>query len=75
MTSRKILRRRAVCEMSGISTSSIDRAEAAGEFPVRVVLSVRAVGWYQDEIQAWIDSRSRGPAAAPKEAIKARSAA
>jgi len=61
--------------MSGLSNSTIDRKEAAGEFPVRVVLSARAVGWYADEVQAWIDSRSRGLAAAPEDAIRARSAA
>jgi len=69
---RSILRRKVVCAKTGLSASSIDRAEHRGEFPQRVILSIGAVGWYSDEIDRWINNRQRGFASAPVEANAAR---
>ena len=54
---RKIMRERAVCEAVGLSRSTVYRMERRGKFPNRVRLGEQSVGWYQDEIQRWLDSR------------------
>ncbi len=72
---RKILRRPKVRGATGLSTSSIDRHEKAGDFPQRVRLGVNSVGWYEDEIATWIESRQRGIVEAPAAANEARRSA
>jgi predicted DNA-binding transcriptional regulator AlpA len=62
---RQIIRKPVVVEFTGMSASSIDREEHRGKFPKRVVLSPKAVGWYADEVAAWINSRRRGFTEAP----------
>jgi prophage regulatory protein len=57
---RKILRKPAVKERTGLSTAQIWRLEKAGTFPARVQISANAVGWYSDEIEGWIEARARG---------------
>jgi len=37
------------------------RLEKRGEFPKRVQIGSRRVGWYFVEIQAWLNSRERRP--------------
>jgi len=56
---RRILRIRTVRERTGLSRSTIHTMEAAGEFPRRIELGARSVGWYEDEVAAWIESRQR----------------
>jgi prophage regulatory protein len=53
----RILRKGAVKTKSGLSDASIDRREAAGEFPRRVQLGPRSVGWVEDEVDEWIAKR------------------
>ena len=55
-----IIRKSAVMEKTGYSGYSIDRLEEAGEFPKRVQLGKRAVGWFSHEVDTWIRSRIRG---------------
>jgi predicted DNA-binding transcriptional regulator AlpA len=31
-----------------------------GDFPQRIQLGANSVGWYEDEIDAWVASRKRG---------------
>ena len=57
--SHKILRLPAVRELTGLSTPTIYRLLKAGNFPVRVRLGPNSVGWYESDVLAWIDSRSR----------------
>jgi prophage regulatory protein len=40
----------------------VNRLERAGKFPLRLQLGAKRVAWRESEIQAWIDSRPRGPA-------------
>jgi len=56
----KLLKVRQVCEKVGVSRATLDRWEAEGIFPTRVILrrdpkSGRAtrVGWREDEIDDW----------------------
>ncbi len=57
---RNLLRKPAVRERTGLSDAQIWRLERAGNFPARVQISAGAVGWYSDEIDAWIEARARG---------------
>jgi prophage regulatory protein len=57
---RKIIRKSAVKEQTGLSDTTIWREEKAGRFPRRVQITANAVGWFQDEITAWVHERIRG---------------
>jgi prophage regulatory protein len=52
-----IVRRSRLKEVVGIAPSSIDRMEAAGEFPRRRRFTVGIVGWSGEEITAWVQER------------------
>ena len=56
---RRFLRIRAVRERTGLSRSTVHKLELAGDFPKRVVLGPRSVGWWEDEVTGWMDSRRR----------------
>src|SRR5690349_4836317 len=62
----RVLRKRLVKEKTGLSFASIDRKERDGDFPARIQLGTKAVGWIETEIDAWIetrrDQRDRNPA-------------
>lgn len=61
----RILRRRQVEEMVGLSCSTIYAAIAAGEFPKPVQLGAQSVGWLLSDVENWIRERvaaSRGKA-------------
>ena len=55
--SKKVLRRAAVLEKTGESTSTIYEKMARGEFPRPIRLSPRAVGWIEEEIDRYIEQR------------------
>ncbi len=50
---RKILRRPAVQEATGLSRSAIYEMIAKGTFPKPIKLGPRAVGWTDSDIEAW----------------------
>jgi prophage regulatory protein len=57
-TSRqRILRLPEVCAVTGLGRSFIYQLQAAGSFPQRVKLGVRAVGWLEDEVQRWLSDK------------------
>jgi prophage regulatory protein len=57
---RTILRKRSVLHRVGYSATQIWRLEKAGLFPRRIQLTEGgAVGWYEDEIDAWVNGRIR----------------
>ena len=55
--SLKILRLPQVCEVTGLCRSMIYRLEADLRFPQRVKIGVRAVGWLNKEVHAWLIRR------------------
>jgi prophage regulatory protein len=57
--SKAIIRLPVVLARTGLSRSEIYRREALGQFPRRVSLGARSVGWPSDEIQDWIEQRIR----------------
>jgi prophage regulatory protein len=63
--SRRIIRDPEVERRTGYSRSQRWRMEKAGRFPVRVQLNPNVgaqggVGWFEDEVDAWIHDRVRG---------------
>ncbi len=55
----KIIRRRRVVEITGLSYSTIFRLERDGKFPARRRLGPNSVGWVEAEVLAWLRSRDR----------------
>ena len=53
-----VLRLPAVCRMTGLRRSTIYRMQASGQFPQRVKIGARAVGWIEREVQEWLANRS-----------------
>ncbi|MFO1415276.1 MAG: AlpA family transcriptional regulator [Burkholderiales bacterium] len=53
----KFLRLPAVRSRTGLSRSSIYLRITRGEFPAPVKLGVRASGWIEEEVDAWIAKR------------------
>jgi len=61
VTRKKIIRRPEVSTRTGLPKSSLYALMSKGMFPEPVKLGLRAVGWYEDTVDDWIDSRqSRG---------------
>lgn len=53
----KILRLKAVMEMTGLARSTIYKYIAEGQFPKQTKLGVRCVGWLHEEIEEWLICR------------------
>ena len=53
----RLLRRRQVEEITGMSRSSIYRLMQSGEFPPRVKVGPAAVRWRASDIMGWLESR------------------
>jgi len=54
-----LLRLPQVRSKTGLSRSEVYRREKLGEFPRRVSLGARSVGWLAEEVDAWIMERVR----------------
>lgn len=57
--SQAIIRLPEVKARCGLSRSEIYRRESLGEFPKRVKLGARSVGWVLSEVQEFIEARIR----------------
>ena len=57
-TGRRILRFPQVKERVPYSRMHIDRLEKAGKFPQRIKLGDNAVGWFESEIDAWVEAKA-----------------
>lgn len=55
----RLLRVDDVCELTGLSRTTIWRRERKGDFPGRVRLGPNSVGWRAGEVEEWIESRPR----------------
>ncbi len=60
----KVLRRKQVEEVTGLSRSTIYARMNAGTFPKAISLGPRSVGWLESDIQHWIEQRSISSGAA-----------
>lgn len=63
---RKIIGKKEVLEASGLSDTTIWRLERKGLFPKRITLADNRVGWFEDEVETWQETRPRGPALLPQ---------
>jgi prophage regulatory protein len=43
--------------MTGLRRSTIYRMQASGQFPQRIKIGARAVGWIEREVQEWLAKR------------------
>jgi len=58
-TTVKVIRRRELLNLIGLSCSTQWRLERAGEFPARVRLGKGSVGWRLAEVEAWVNGREK----------------
>lgn len=56
---REILRLPQVKATTGLAASTIYLKLSSGDFPKAIKLGPRAVGWFADEIQAWLNDRAQ----------------
>ena len=56
---QRILRRRDVESLTGLSRSTLYAMMANGEFPSPIRLGRRAVGWQDKDLADWIASRPK----------------
>ena len=54
---RDMLKRGDLQEITGLSPSTITRLENKGQFPARVQLSTKRVGWSLAEVERWVEQR------------------
>lgn len=57
--SKQILRLPQVQKKTGLSRSSIYSFIKIKKFPAPIVLGLRSVGWLEESIDKWIDSKSK----------------
>ena len=55
----RMLRLPQVISSTGLCRSKIYELQAEGDFPMRVKLTSRSVGWLESEVQAWLARRIR----------------
>lgn len=61
----RMLRRRDVCICTGLSSTTLWRLERAKKFPSRIQLTESgAVGWSEQAVRKWLESRKPVDAAA-----------
>ena len=56
----RIMRLSEVKAVTGLSKTTIYRFEKEGRFPSRVSLGARSVGWFEDDIQSFLQSLGVG---------------
>lgn len=56
MTVDRIVRTEEVCELTGLSRSTIYRKMRKGTFPSNRLISDQCVGWRLSEINKWFES-------------------
>jgi prophage regulatory protein len=54
---RRILRKKQVSQMLGISIATLDRMLARGEFIRPFRISSQAIGWEECDVSNWIEGR------------------
>lgn len=56
---RRVIREPEIVERTGLSRVTIWRLEKAGNFPKRIQLGANSKGWFDDEIDRWLDQKDR----------------
>jgi prophage regulatory protein len=55
----KLIRRKQLLGLIGLSCTTQWRMEKAGQFPARVKLGTGSVGWHLVEVEEWVRGRER----------------
>lgn len=55
----RIIRLRSVLSRTGLTRSTLYRKIAEGSFPAPIRISVNGAGWYESEINRWIEDPVR----------------
>jgi prophage regulatory protein len=74
LTMHRIIRKPELRSVTGLSTTTTERLEKHGSFPQRIHLTGGHVGWWLDEVIAWLEARPRGGARSTAPATAARHA-
>ncbi len=56
---RRVLRLKQVQAQTGLSRSTIFALQQRGIFPQSIKIGPKATGWYEDEVQNYIETRPR----------------
>jgi len=59
ITNDRIIRCKEVCEMIGLSRTTLWRMESYKSFPARVSLGKGSVGWRLSDVEKWIKTREQ----------------
>jgi prophage regulatory protein len=68
-TTARLLRLPAVLEITGLSRSMIYLLESQKRFPSRCKITVRTVGWSEEEVRKWVEQRLAERTLQPQTAI------
>lgn len=55
----RVVRRKQLLELIGLSCATQWRLEKAGQFPARIKLGKGSVGWHLTEVEEWLKNRER----------------
>lgn len=55
LVTKKILRFDDIIQITGLSRSTIYRRMHANEFPQSISLGGRSIGWYESEVNEWLE--------------------
>jgi len=66
----RILRLGQVIDMTGLGKTKIYELQAQGRFPMSVRITEHAVGWVEQEVQAWLTARLAERKPAPAVALR-----
>lgn len=55
----RIVRRKQLLDLIGVSCTTQWRMERAGQFPARVKIGKGLVGWHLVEVEKWLEGRER----------------
>jgi prophage regulatory protein len=55
----RVVRRKQLLELIGVSCATQWRMEKAGQFPARIKLGKGSVGWHLTEVEEWLKDRER----------------
>jgi prophage regulatory protein len=56
-SSKRVLSQQAVLEIVPVSRVTLWRMEQAGDFPKRIKVSKNRIGWFEADVEAWLDAR------------------
>jgi prophage regulatory protein len=53
----RVMRPKEVSMLLGVSMATLWRVVSAPDFPIRVRVGPRAVGWFEEDVRDWLESR------------------